>query len=153
MNAVRKDEQDKQGSDMTASAFHYLFPEGTDSESKIIVELARTELLSAHVQIVRRGGETNLHAHNGEDAMWYVLGGQAAFYDETGAKRTLGKDDAILLPSGVKYWFESVGDEPLEILRISARDRRVERTRTDVTERKRRVGSVRRFQAALVDQE
>jgi mannose-6-phosphate isomerase-like protein (cupin superfamily) len=138
---------------MTATAFRYRLPEGTDSEPKIVVELARTELLSAHIQVVRGGGETNLHAHNGEDAMWYVLGGQAAFYDENGAKRTLGKDDAILLPSGVRYWFESVGDEPLEILRVSARDRRIQRTRTDVTERKRRVGSVRRFQAELVEQD
>lgn len=138
-------------SDLTASAYRYRLPEGADDQAKVIVELARTELLSAHVQVVRRGGETNLHAHNGEDSMWYVLGGRAAFYDERGAKRMLEKDDAIVLPSGVKYWFESVGDEPLEILRFSARDRRVERTRTDVTERKRRVGSVRRFQAAPVD--
>jgi mannose-6-phosphate isomerase-like protein (cupin superfamily) len=136
---------------MPASGYRYCFPEGTDGEAKAIVELARTGLLSAHVEIVRRGGETNLHAHNGEDAMWFVLGGRAAFYDQDGAKRTLERNDAILLPSGVRYWFESVGDEPLEILRFSARDRRVEHSRTDVTERKRRVGSVPRFQAEPVD--
>jgi mannose-6-phosphate isomerase-like protein (cupin superfamily) len=136
---------------MSASAYRYRLPPGTDGEAKVIVEIAHTGLLAAHVEVVRRGGETNMHAHNGEDAIWYVLGGRAAFYDDTGAKRILAKNDAIILPSGVKYWFESASDEPLEILRVSARDRRVERSRTDFTERKRRIGAVRRFPAELVD--
>ena len=31
----------------------------------------------------------------------------------------LGKHEGVLIPHGVKYWFESVGDEKLEIMHIT----------------------------------
>ncbi len=136
---------------MSATAFRYRRPDVPEDRDKVIVDVARTGLLSAMVHVVTRGGETNLHAHNGEDGLWYVLSGQAAFYDDEGKKRVLGRGDAVLLPSGTKYWFESLGDEPLEILRIGARDPRVERTRTDVTDRPRRPGTTPHVQAEHIE--
>ena len=90
---------------------------------KTIVWLARTDHLFADVQLVNQGGETNLHSHSHLDGFWFVLSGQARFYGE--GNRILGeprKHEGILLPRGTKYWFESVGPEPLEILQIEASD-------------------------------
>lgn len=120
---------------MTLSGYHYELPKDHDDRAKVIVDIARTELLSAAVQIVRNGGETNLHAHTGEDAVWVVLGGQVAFYGEDESHTVLKQHDVIVLPAGTKYWFGSVGDEPLEILRVGARDPRVALGRVDVTRR------------------
>ena len=73
------------------------------------------------VQYVKVGGDNNLHAHDGIDGFWMILGGSATFYGE-GDKvvAELGKDESILIPRGTKYWFESSGEEPLEILHVAA---------------------------------
>jgi mannose-6-phosphate isomerase-like protein (cupin superfamily) len=138
---------------MTAKAFRWGLPEGATDRVKSAVDLDRTELISIGVQIINGGGETNLHAHNGEDAVWIVLNGRAAFYDEDDRRIELGQHEVIMLPSGTKYWFESVGDEPLEIARIGAKDPRVAQTRTDVTERERvaRVGATPHFPAEVIE--
>lgn len=136
---------------MAATAYHYELPEGTDDRPKVIVDIAETDLMKASVHVVRNGGETNLHAHNGEDSLWFVVGGRVAFYDENGARCELGAHEGIVFPSGTKYWFESVGSEPLEILRVGARDPRVMRSRSDATQRTRRPGSTLHFEAERVD--
>src|SRR5437879_3465016 len=85
---------------------------------------ARTDILFADVQILRDGGETNLHSHSHLDGFWMVLSGRARFYGEGDALiGDLGPREGVLLPRGTKYWFESVGPEPLEILQIEASDR------------------------------
>lgn len=109
-------------------AFRYERPAESDDRPSVMVDVARTELLTANVQIRSHGGETNLHSHNHEDAIWLVLGGRAAFYDENEERVELGPHDGILLPAGSQYWFESVGEEPLEILRVGAKDPRFERS-------------------------
>ena len=55
---------------------------GDPSEPKTTVRCARTDLVVVAVQIVRDGGETNLHAHSNQDAVWFVLEGRAKFYGE-----------------------------------------------------------------------
>lgn len=134
---------------LTQHAYHYEMPSEATDRPKMAVDVMRTELLSVGIQIVNGGGETNLHAHNGEDAVWLVLGGHAAFYDEDGSRLVLGPHEMIVLPSGTKYWFESSGEEPLEIMRMGARDPRVTSSRTDVTSRDRvaRVGATPHVQA------
>ncbi len=85
--------------------------------------LARTSHLGSVVQVVSKdGGETNLHAHSAQDALWFVLSGRAAFYGKDGQKVELGPKDALFIPKGSPYWFESISDEPLEIMRNSATD-------------------------------
>jgi hypothetical protein len=34
----------------------------------------------------------------------------------------LGPNEGVLIPRGVKYWFERTGDEPLEILQVECSD-------------------------------
>lgn len=106
-----------------------------NDRAKVIEGVARTELLSTAVQIVRNGGETNLHVRAGKVGVWVVLGGQAAFSGGDDNRTVSKRNDAIVPPAGTKFWFESVDDEPLEIIRVGARDPRVTPGRVDVTRR------------------
>jgi len=132
------------------SAYRYEMP-ADQGHVKDFVDIWRTEVLGVGVQIVRNGGETNLHAHNGVDSMWYVLGGTAAFYDEAENKYVLTKNESIVLPGGTKYWFESVGDEALEVLHITGRDPAVVPSRTDVTPIPDRIGRIPHFEAQKLE--
>jgi mannose-6-phosphate isomerase-like protein (cupin superfamily) len=102
---------------------------------KQIANLVRSDLVRLNVQIVKEGGENNLHYHTGGDNCWMVLKGAARFY---GAGDTLigelGPHDGILLPGGSRYWFEKVGPEDLEILQIvckESRDAKTQRVNLD----------------------
>lgn len=110
---------------------------------KVVSRLVTSDLISLGVQVVSaRGGETNLHAHLGEDAVWLVVNGQATFYgegDEVVAK--LNRYEGLLIPRGAPYWFEASSDENLVILRFGARAQNEEKRRVDHSERKYAVGS------------
>ena len=104
-----------------APVFRYLKPERT--KRKALVRLAHTPDLSCNVQVIGEGGENNLHAHEHLEGTWFVLGGRARFYttgDELIAE--LGVHEGIVIPRGFPYWFESVGDDELEILQVEYRD-------------------------------
>jgi mannose-6-phosphate isomerase-like protein (cupin superfamily) len=98
------------------------------------VQLCKSDLLRGLVQIVKKGGENNLHAHTGDDAFWLVLSGAVRFYGE-GDKMIaeLKKHEGIMIPRGFLYWFESASEEPLEILRVSACDQSTENKRINYT--------------------
>ena len=92
---------------------------------KQIANVLRADLLRLNVQIVKEGGENNLHYHTGGDTVWLVLKGAARFYG-VGDKLLgeLGPQGGILLPGGARYWFEKIGNEDLEILQIVAKESR-----------------------------
>lgn len=101
--------------------FRYDTP--TPERPKTIVWLAKTDRLFATVQVITNGGETNLHSHSHLDGFWYVLKGRARFYcDVDTVHSELGPSEGVLIPRGAKYWFESVGSEPLEILQLECSD-------------------------------
>ena len=107
------------------------------AKGKKTTELVRTDLIRANVQVVADGGETNLHAHTGMDAIWVVLQGEATFYgkgDEVVGK--LKKHQSILIPRPTPYWFESSGDEPLVVLHVIAYQPGATAKRIDFTPRK-----------------
>ena len=80
-------------------------------------------LLGMGLQVVLDGGETNRHAHTGQDAAWLVLEGRARFYGKTDEDVfELDPLEGIFIPDGQDYWFESASDAPLKILRWSASD-------------------------------
>lgn len=88
---------------------------------KAIVRLAHTDLATFAVQVVRSGGETNLHAHPSLDGFWFVLSGRARFYTtESELVAEIGRFEGVLIPRGLPYWFESAGEEELEILQLEA---------------------------------
>lgn len=111
-----------------AKVFKYERPEFDGVKKSML--MCNSDLMRVHVQVVKSGGENNLHTHTGEDAFWFVLNGAVRFYGE-GDKviAELKKTDGILIPRGFKYWFESASDEPLEIIRVAARDQNVENKR------------------------
>ena len=102
-------------------------------EGKTSTRLVKTDLISAGVQVIAAGGETNLHAHAGEDAIWLVLDGRARFYsvgDEVVAE--LDRYEAIVIPREAPYWFESASDDKnLVIMRFGARAQNEEQRRID----------------------
>jgi mannose-6-phosphate isomerase-like protein (cupin superfamily) len=90
-------------------------------EGKTSTRLVHTDHLNSGVQVVAKGGETNLHAHSSQDEIWFVLSGEATFYtegDRVVAK--LGKHDGLLIPHNAPYWFESSSEENLVIMRFGA---------------------------------
>ena len=115
-----------------AQVFKYQRPEFEGVKKSML--MCNSDLMRVHAQVVKTGGENNLHTHTGEDAFWLVLSGAVKFYGE-GDKliAELKKHEGIMVPRGFKYWFESSSDEPLEILRVSARDQTTENKRVNYT--------------------
>ena len=118
-----------------AKEFRYQTPqfEGV----KKTLQVCNSDLMKVQVQVVKDGGENNLHTHTGDDAFWYVINGTVKFYGE--GDKLVGeykKGEGILIPRGYKYWFESASKEPLEILRVTAKDQNVENKRVDLSPQK-----------------
>jgi mannose-6-phosphate isomerase-like protein (cupin superfamily) len=94
------------------------------SEPKQVVELVRSTLFKALVQVVHDGGENNLHYHVNSETGWMVLRGRARFYGvDDVLLAELGPNEGIFIPGGARYWFEKTGDEDLEILQMVGLDR------------------------------
>lgn len=125
--------QESDGRELRATVFAYESPAEL-TKPKSIARLCRSDIIYSSVQILREGGENNLHAHSAQDGVWIVLKGRARFY---------GKGDALLaelaplqglhIPRGFYYWFEKVGEEPLEILQVEAIDKTIINKRLDAT--------------------
>ena len=109
-----------------AKVFKYQMPQ-FDGVKKT-VQVCNSDLMKVQVQVVKDGGENNLHSHTGDDAFWYVMSGAGKFYCEG--------DEVIGEFRGFKYWFESSSSEPLEILRVTAKDQKVENQRVDHSAKK-----------------
>jgi mannose-6-phosphate isomerase-like protein (cupin superfamily) len=110
-------------SEPRAQIIAYSKPENQDVP-KTVTLLARTDIVFAAVQNLLEGGENNLHHHKYQDGFWFVLSGRVRFYtvgDEVIGE--FGRHEGVLLPRGFPYWFEAVGDEPLELLQVEASSR------------------------------
>lgn len=107
------------------------------SAPKVHVLLGRTDLFRAAVQVVREGGDNNLHAHTGNDGFWMVLQGRAAFYDGHGNMFEIAAYEGVIVPRNTSYWFKPLGPETLEILHIAAQAQNEEDRRVDLEERQR----------------
>jgi mannose-6-phosphate isomerase-like protein (cupin superfamily) len=112
--------------------------------------LCRSDIIIGAVQVVKVGGETNLHAHKLLDGFWFVLKGRAKFYTvDNELVADLGPHEGILVPRGYPYWFER-GDGPddLEILQVEASAKPIGsieefvEDRVDYEPRKRQMGDV-----------
>ena len=102
-------------------AFSYKRPEQGYQHGKAMAPLGRSDIVKGVVQVIREGGENALHYHTTMDSFWLVLSGRARFY--TVGDRLIGEfgpQEGCLTPRGARYWFERVGDEPLEILQVAA---------------------------------
>ena len=52
--------------------FKYQKPPAQDT-AKAIVGLCQTDIIRGAVQVVKEGGDNNLHSHTGMDGLWMVL--------------------------------------------------------------------------------
>lgn len=104
---------------------------------KTIVRLCRSDLLYSSVQVLKEGGENNLHAHNAQNGFFFVLSGKVKFYGEDDKViAELGRHEGIHIPRGFYYWFESCSDEALELLQVEAIDLTVKQNlRLNATQR------------------
>ena len=62
------------------TVFKYTTPQ--TEKPKTIVRLCRSDLLYSSVQVLKEGGENNMHAHNAQNGFWFVLSGKVRFYGE-----------------------------------------------------------------------
>jgi len=138
MDNVDLEEQDHLAAEAAVKFFSYRTPENF-ARKKTSVLLARGQLVRGMVQVVKEGGENNLHYHSNADGFWMVLQGCAKFYGP--GDKLLGEissGDGVVIPRNARYWFESSGKEQLEILLVQAlADPKVTNTgRTDSEARK-----------------
>ena len=87
--------------------------------------LARTETMGIKIKCYAQGGENALHTHPGQDHTFIVLAGKAKFYGVDDDITELNRNQGILIPEGLYHYFSSCGEEPLVMMRISARKRLV----------------------------
>lgn len=101
-------------------SYRYAKPEGIGTK-KARIELGRGGNIRGVVQVVKEGGENNLHYHTDADSLWMVLKGRVKFYG-VGDKLLgeYGPHEGIITPAYSRYWFESSSDEELELLQIGA---------------------------------
>jgi mannose-6-phosphate isomerase-like protein (cupin superfamily) len=103
-----------------ATVFSYAKEE--PKRNKGVQFLCRSDIIVSAVQVVKQGGETNLHSHRLLDGVWFVLKGRARFYTvDNELVADLGPHEGILVPRGYPYWFErGEGPDDLEILQVEA---------------------------------
>jgi oxalate decarboxylase/phosphoglucose isomerase-like protein (cupin superfamily) len=96
---------------------HYDRPQ-TD-KVKDVSWLMRTDKVVAVVQVVKDGGENNLHYHTNADQVYFVLSGAVRFYGVGDALiAEAGPQQGIFVPGGSRYWFEKAGAQDLEMLQL-----------------------------------
>lgn len=100
--------------------YSYRKPEGIGSKKARVV-LGKGGNVRGVVQVVDEGGENNLHYHTDADSFWMVLRGRVKFYGPDDVLLgEFGPHEGIITPAYSRYWFESSGDEPLELLQVGA---------------------------------
>lgn len=117
---TEKEAIDHDAAEAAIQQFHFKAPE-TYSGRKAIVKLTSTERSAVAVHCLGQGGENNLHYHSGVDITWMVLKGRARFYGPGDEIRgEFGPLEGLVIPAGARYWFESCGEDDLELLQIKS---------------------------------
>jgi mannose-6-phosphate isomerase-like protein (cupin superfamily) len=125
-----------------ARSIKYLKP--PTKNTKALVKLCQTDRMIGIVQVLAKGGETNLHSHKHLDGFWFVLSGRVRFYgSENRLLGEYGRYEGILVPRGCPYWFEAVGEEEVELLQVEAFDVAISDTATLLQDRVDHEGSFR----------
>ncbi|MEC7490861.1 MAG: hypothetical protein VYA17_14875 [Pseudomonadota bacterium] len=129
----------------TPQKFRYEKPADIAS-GKSIMSLCQTDIIRGAVQVLKEGGDNNLHSHTGMDGFWMVLGGRVRFYGPGNEViGEFGVHEGIVMPRNSQYWFESCGEDDLELLQVVAFDRELKNERVDVVPQKFDVEAIVRF--------
>lgn len=117
-----------------AQVFRYERPEF--ERGKKVVKLARTDRMIGLLQVLKDGGENNLHSHAHMDGFWMVISGRVRFYGpENRIIAEVGRLEGVLVPRNCPYWFEAVGDEPVELLQVEVFDKSIPDDKTMLEDR------------------
>ena len=96
------------------------------SQGRLDNIVATTPLLSVVVKVYASGGENAMHMHANEDHSFIVLQGQATFRINSDDNiKVVNKNEGVMLPRGVLYWFQSSAAENLVMLRVGGGVRNV----------------------------
>ena len=82
--------------------------------------LARTDTVEVRAKVYAEGGENGLHTHTDEDHTFFILDGEATFYDPDDRPTVVGRYEGLMIPAGAYYRFQSTGDTNLVLLRFGA---------------------------------
>src|ERR671910_2546017 len=104
---------------MEASTFKLKTPHISGGRSHI--PLAQTEHMTVGLNYYTLGRKNKLHTHPGEDHIFVVMDGQATFYNKDHDPTILNRGEGIMLPENHYYYFQSTGDRPLALFRVSAK--------------------------------
>jgi len=86
--------------------------------------VAETDLLKLRVKVYAAGGENAMHMHPYEDHAFIVLQGEATFHINTDDNiRVVHKNEGVMLPRRVGYWFQSSAPENLVMIRVGAAEK------------------------------
>jgi mannose-6-phosphate isomerase-like protein (cupin superfamily) len=147
---TQKPEIDHDAAEAAVQVFKFKRPESYTGR-KAIVKLYANDRSAGAIHVLAEGGENNLHYHANVDILWMVLSGRARFYGPGDVVRgEFGPKEGLLQPAGARYWFESCGDDHLELLQIKTftkgrgNDRRI-----DAESRDRVKGSSSQFNASV----
>jgi mannose-6-phosphate isomerase-like protein (cupin superfamily) len=85
------------------------------SEKMRKVNLFETKNFFCDVYCLEPGQEQKVHAHEGEDKIYYVLDGRGSFVvgDET---RELGANQIVVAPAGAPHGVKNASDQRLTLL-------------------------------------
>ena len=101
-------------------------PQLPGGKQRTVELLARSDIATAIVHIMKTGGENQLHAHRAQDAVWLVLAGQVAFIGEDHREvARLNAMDGIFVPRGAAYYFSATGQDTTIVIRVAAQSTEV----------------------------
>jgi mannose-6-phosphate isomerase-like protein (cupin superfamily) len=120
---------------MEAATFKLKTPLITGGRSHI--PLAKTEHMTVGLNYYTPGRKNKLHTHPGEDHTFVVMDGEATFYNKEHQPSVLRKGEGIMLPENHYYYFQSTGDRPLALFRVSAKKGNPKVVRIDAEGNKR----------------
>ena len=104
-----------------ARVFRYTKPDFEGA--KRLIKLARTDHLIGIMQVLKSGGEVNLHSHHHADGFWMVISGSIRFYGDKGEPLgDFGPMEGLVVPRDAQYAFENVSGADAELLQLEAFD-------------------------------
>jgi len=140
MSSMREEitEADHIEAENSVVKFSYTKPEGFD-RAKVSVRLGQTDHIRGMIQVIKDGGENNLHYHSRVDGMFTVLSGRIRFYGpEDVVISECGPMEGVIIPRNARYWFENIGEGEAEVMLVQGFHVPGAETsgRTDTSERK-----------------
>ena len=77
--------------------------------------LASTDTVEVRAKVYAEGGENGLHCHTDEDHTFFILDGEATFYDPDDRPTVVGRYEGLMIPAGAFFHDPAVVAESLRL--------------------------------------